>query len=146
MKRSIVLVFAAVLVMGPAQPAQARPQRPQVTIDQLQAQVVALRRQVTTLRSQVRKLQSAVKTANSEIQANFVGDTCLAALTADELAATWQLTDQLAQKTVKANLFGPQTLVDDKSACESLQPNPVKRSGTTPTLPLFQTLIDWLSP
>jgi hypothetical protein len=51
MKRSIVLVFAAVLVTGPPQPAQAGPQRPQVTIGQLQAQVVALRRQVTTLRA-----------------------------------------------------------------------------------------------
>ena len=56
------------------------------------------------------------------------------------------MTDQLAQQTGHGALFGPQTAIDDKTACSRLRPNPIVRQGTTPSLPVFQSFIAWLLP
>jgi hypothetical protein len=100
---------------------------------------------VKVLKSQVKTLRQGENNLAYAVEANFYGDACLAALTTDAFVGSWRLTDQLAQQTGNSMLFGAQTRINDKGACEALRPNPVVRQDK-PDLPVFQALIAWLLP
>ena len=145
MKRLVIMALAVLMAAVLAQTGSATGRSSQSDVGRLKAQVTSLQAQVKTLRAQVKTLQQGVKNLGYGIEANFVGDACLAALTADAFAGTWQLTDQLAQKTGNATLFGSQSRINDKGACAALRPDPVMRQDTA-NLPVFQALISWLLP
>src|SRR5205085_6584824 len=123
MKRLLVIALVTLAAATTAPSGSAADKNVQSEIGQLKAQVNSLRGQVTTLKSQVKKLRETTTILDGEVYANFVGDVCLTAITADAFAATWRMTDQLAQQTGHGALFGPQTAIDDKTACSRLRPN-----------------------
>jgi outer membrane murein-binding lipoprotein Lpp len=147
MKKTLVALVAvgSCAVAAPAQAGTTQNQRIQSEIGQLRAQVTTLRKQVGSLQTQVKKLKKDTARANSEVDLNYFGDACLAALTADNFASTWRLTDQLAQSTTGKTLFGPQTAIKDNGGCSDIEPA-VTRNPNAPALALFQALIDWILP
>jgi TolA-binding protein len=145
MTRVVVVALAVLLAAVAAGRGSATQKSSENDISQLKAQVASLQSQVRSLKSQIKTLQQKQNNIAYATEANFYGDTCLAALTTDALAGSWRLTDQLAQATGNSPLFGVQTRINDKGACEALRPNAVVRQDK-PDLPVFQTLISWLLP
>jgi len=90
----------------------------------------------------VKTLQKQVKFLSSELSANYAGDACGFALTADTFQVTWSEVDSHST----AAYFGPQTQVNDRGACADLSPA-VQRSLTAPPkTTIFQPLINWINP
>src|SRR5215211_3324593 len=73
---------------------------------------------ISTLQKQVKTLQARVVADERELGANFEGDTCLAAQTADLIQGTWGVIDQIAQALQARTYFGAQTAVDDFRNCD----------------------------
>jgi hypothetical protein len=145
MTRLVVVALAVLLAAAAAGTGSATNHSSQGDISQLKAQLASLQSQVKTLKSQVKTLQQRETNLDYAIEANYYGDTCLAALTTDAFAGSWRLADQLAQETGNSPLFGAQTRINDKGACMALRPDPVVRQDK-PDLPVFQALISWLLP
>jgi hypothetical protein len=123
-------LFVAAALLGLAAPAAAAPTPAQ--------QIAALQKQVRTLQKQVRALRL-------EVEANYVGDACLAASTADIFQSTWATVDDFVEASHAPRLFGtpPFVAVSDKGAC--LQGLKIQRQQTKPpTTTVFQALINWL--
>jgi hypothetical protein len=105
--------------------------------------IVVLQKQVKTLQAQVKLLQKHTNILNGQVQVNFAGDTCLAAVTADLIQGTWMAVDQATGKTT----FGPQTQVNDYGDCAQLGQPSVPRTSPIPTPPTINPLlplIQWL--
>jgi hypothetical protein len=102
-------------------------------------------RQIAVLQQQVKALRNQVKALRLELQANYIGDACLAASTADVFQSTWATIDDYVEPTAMTRLFGPPDAapVADKSACE--QGLKIQRQQSRPpTAVVFQALINWL--
>ena len=119
----------------------------------LQRQVTVLQKQMTVLKRQeqgFRKrttllLGQVVDTVKWLEEALRDGDTCLAALTADEFQNTWSAVDRLAAGLGSPAYFGTQTAVDDRRACSGLGiPRPPLDPSTAPTVAPFRAFIAWL--
>jgi len=102
---------------------------------------------ISTLQKQVKTLQARVVADERELGANFEGDTCLAAQTADLIQGTWGVIDQIAQALQGGRTyFGAQTQVDDFGNCGDLERPEVPRQGVVvpPKMDFFRLLMQWL--
>jgi hypothetical protein len=97
---------------------------------------------VTVLQRQVKTLQKQEKFLASELSANYAGDACGFALTADTFQVTWSEVDSHSA----AAYFGPQTQVNDKGACADLSPAVPRSLSAPPKTTIFQPLINWINP
>jgi hypothetical protein len=117
-------------------------------------QVAALQKQMRVLQKQIRGLQERTTHLRSQviwtlemIEAVIAdGDSCLAALAADEFQNTWSQIDRLATRLGTPPIFGAQTAIDDKKACQGLS---VLRApfnpSIAPTVAPFEAFIRWLN-
>jgi hypothetical protein len=99
-------------------------------------------RKIAVLQKQVKTLQRQVKFLASELSANYAGDACGLALTADTFQVSWGLIDSHNPPAY----FGAQTQVDDKGACADLSPAIPRSLAAPPKTTIFQPLINWINP
>jgi hypothetical protein len=99
-------------------------------------------RKIALLQKQVKTLQKQVKFLASELSANYAGDACGLALTADTFQVSWGLIDTHNPPAY----FGAQTQVDDKGACAGLSPAVPRSLAAPPKTTIFQPLINWINP
>ena len=127
MKRPIAAAVAAAVLVGvAAAPAAA------ATPTQ---RIAKLERQVKTLQRQNRTLTNQVRTAREGVSAAIIFAVCSTAITADAFQATWNVMDQVAQRTI----FGAQQPVSDRAVCSQLQvPRP---ASVPPTSSPFASLL-----
>jgi hypothetical protein len=97
---------------------------------------------IAVLQRQVKTLQKQVKFLTGELSANYAGDACGFALTADTFQVTWSQIDSHSA----AAYFGPQTQVNDKGACADLSPAVPRSLAAPPKTTIFQPLINWINP
>ena len=101
--------------------------------------VAALQRRVTVLEKQVATLLRTNRLLIDAVNANFAGDACAVAATADAFQVTWSAVDLLAQAVQAKTYFGTQTTVDDLRSCSEVG---VARLGASPpSLVPFGSLI-----
>jgi hypothetical protein len=122
-------------------------------IGQLTQEVHILRGQVKVLNTRVTKLNKQVATINKhlsdtfrEAEVNFTSDGCSLAATADLFIATWTSIDAFTQQTTGKTVFGAHALLDDKNACNRLQPSVTRQTSTPPNFSTYDGLIAWLRP
>jgi hypothetical protein len=113
--------------------------------------VNTLAKRVKALERKTKVLQNRVAFLTREVSANYAGDACALALTADELQDTWGVIDQISSATQGGKTyFGPQSALDDKGACEALSNPTVPRmpvsSTTIPNIRYFNPMIQWIAP
>lgn len=118
------------------------------------AQFTALEKQVRTLRTHLQALQERTTILRSQVvytlkmleTAMRDGETCFAAVTADEFQNTWSQIDRLAVGLEAKPIFGTQAAVDDYSACRGLG---VARASldpsAAPTVSPVKAFIAWLN-
>jgi len=137
MKLVFAVLVAFVLVAAPTASAARDPNA---------AKIATLQKQVKTLQKQVKTLTTRVASAEDQLDANFVGDTCLGAQTADLIQGTWGVIDQMAQALQAKTYFGAQTAVDDFQNCSNLRQPEVPRQGIVvpPKISFLQVIIQWL--
>jgi hypothetical protein len=97
---------------------------------------------IALLQKQVKTLQKQEKFLAGELSANYAGDACGFALTADTFQVTWSQVDSHSA----AAYFGPQTQVNDKGACADLSPAVPRSLSAPPKTTIFQPLINWINP
>jgi TolA-binding protein len=150
LKRLVVfLVTTALLAVAGSAGAAPRPTRAQ-QLKQLEASIAAApttsaknspAAQIKTLQKQVGTLQKQVKLLTNALEADFVYDECLTAVTADAFQSTWVFADKEGTPFFPATSITPQ--VDDKKACSDLQiARPAVTDQTPPSQAIFQALID----
>jgi hypothetical protein len=112
----------------------------QQQVHKLQTHLRALQARTTLLTSQVNWTLEMIETARRN------GETCLAALTADEFQNTWSQVDRLAVNLGAQPLFGQQTAVSDYNACQGLAVSrPSLDPAVAPTVAPVKGLILWLN-
>jgi len=99
-------------------------------------------RKIAVLQKQVKALQKQVTLLTREVSANYAGDACGLALTADTFQVSWGLIDTHNAPAY----FGAQTQVDDKGACAALSPAVPRSLAAPPKTTIFQPLINWINP
>jgi hypothetical protein len=127
MKRGLLLIVALATLAFVAAPTASGARAPTI-------------RQFRALQSQVKLLQRQVRFLRNEIAANYVGDACLAASTADVFQGTWANVDA---RVPTGPAFGAQTQVADRGACAAIR---ITRQGVRnpPSASIFTTIINWL--
>lgn len=113
------------------------------------AQFAALKKQVAALQRTTKQLKQRDAFLLAGIEVNFQGDGCIVGLTADELQNTWLQIDHLAGAVGQPAIFGPQTALNDRGACEKLsQPRvprmPIDPAAKPSVTPYFGNLINWI--
>ena len=107
-------------------------------------------KQFAALKKQVTLLNKKVKLLSYEIDGNYEADACIVALNSDAFQNTWGQIDHLAGTLTQPVIFGPQTAINDKKACEGLFDPKVPRSAvsptTIPTVAQFNSMISWIAP
>jgi septal ring factor EnvC (AmiA/AmiB activator) len=142
-KAYLVACLLAVLTAASAASAgTAGPQRGEIAA--LENRVSDLAGQVKTLQKQVKGLQTRNRALERNLVANFVGDACASALTADALQQTWSVIDQIAATAQAKTYFGAPTALDDKRTCSNLRPAVPRQASAPATLVSIQGLIAWL--
>jgi outer membrane murein-binding lipoprotein Lpp len=154
MKRVFLLLAVAAAVGGaifaaPAVSRSSRSELPQRSASSSVAeQVKDLGAQVRALQRRTKALQTQVKILSNEVAANYIGDACLTALTADNLQNTWGVVDQIASAAQNKTYFGPQTAITDRGACAALSHPKVPRQPVSPTtipsITYYSNFINWL--
>jgi hypothetical protein len=141
-----IAAVASVLYVTTAPGAQqAGPPRGK-QIAALQKQVRAIQKQLQALKERTTLLRSQVVWTVGMLE-NVIrdGETCFAALTADELQNTWSQVDRLAISLGAPPIFGTQTAVGDKNACQGLSvPRPPLNPSVAPTVAPLTAFILWL--
>jgi hypothetical protein len=99
-------------------------------------------RKIALLQKQVKTLQKEVKFLAGELSANYAGDACGLALTADTFQVSWGLIDSHNPPAY----FGAQTQVNDRGACADLSPAVPRSLAAPPKTTIFQPLINWINP
>ena len=129
MKRGLLVIAAVVALTFAVAPAASASAEASPTLRQFRA-----------LQRQVRTLQRQVKFLRNEIAANYVGDACIAASTADVFQGTWTNIDS---RVLTGTPFGAQTQISDKGACAAIR---ITRQGVRnpPNASIFATIINWL--
>jgi len=111
----------------------------------LGAQVRALQAQVKGLQAQVKTLQKQVKNDRLETAANYAGDACLTALTADALQSSWLVIDSIATTAQSKTYFNSQTPLDDRGACKAISvTRTLPTPGVVPTVSPFDSFLSWI--
>ena len=117
-------------------------------------QFVALQKQVRAMRKQLRALQQRTTLFRSQVvwtlemieTAIRDSETCFAALTADEFQNTWSQIDRVTVSLGAQPIFGIQTALDDRNACQGLSvPRPPLNPSVPPTVAPFKGLVGWLN-
>jgi hypothetical protein len=117
-------------------------------------QFVALQKQVRAMQKRLRALQRRTTLVTNQIvwtlemieTAMKDGETCFAAVAADEFQNTWSQIDRLAVSLGAQPIFGIQTALDDRNACRGLSvPRPPLNPSVAPTVAPFKGLIVWLN-
>jgi hypothetical protein len=142
-----IAAVASVLYVTSAPGAQqAGPPRGK-QVAALQMQVRALQRQLQALKERTTLLRSQVLwTVGMLENAMRGGETCFAALTADELQNTWSQVDRLAISLGAPPIFGAQTAVGDKNACQGFSiSRPPLNPSVAPTVAPLTAFILWLN-
>jgi hypothetical protein len=108
--------------------------------------IAALTKQVNALQKQVRALSTRLARNERELNINYAGDTCSAALLSDLQLGTWAVVDQIAQATQGRTYFGQQAPVSDFQNCSFLASPDVPRPApqTPPSIRLLDPLMQWL--
>jgi hypothetical protein len=94
--------------------------------------LAALQKQVTALTKQVKFLRA-------ELDANYSGDACLAASTADAFQQTW-----LFAGTFPATSTGPAVTEKDYSCANIRVTRQLPTAGRAPTVTAFQAILTWI--
>ena len=94
--------------------------------------LAALQKQVTALTKQVKFLRG-------ELDANYSGDACLAASTADAFQQTW-----LFAGTFPATSTGPSVTEKDYSCANIRVTRQLPTAGRAPTVTAFQAILTWI--
>ena len=94
--------------------------------------IAALQKQVTALTKQVKFLRS-------ELDANYSGDACLAASTADTFQQTW-----LSIGTFPATSTGPAVAEKTYSCANINVTRQLPTAGRVPTITAFQAILTWI--
>ena len=94
--------------------------------------LAAVQKQVTALTKQVKFLRA-------ELDANYNGDACLAASTADAFQQTW-----LFGGTVPAASTGPAVSEKDYSCANIRVTRQLPTAGGTPTVSVLQAILTWI--
>ena len=117
-------------------------------------QFAALEKQVRGLQTHLRTLHEKTKLLRSQViwtlemieTAQRDGETCFAALSADEFQNTWSQIDHLAVNLGAQPIFGQQTAVSDYNTCQGLS---VLRApldpAVAPTVAPLKAFILWLN-
>lgn len=96
---------------------------------------------ITKLQKQVTQLQKDVKFLRSELAANYVGDECLAASTADVFQHTWIYVNRATASTT----FPAAPTVNDRNGCTDIRvERQLPSTSTPPVATIFQKIIDWI--
>src|SRR6187200_1108210 len=112
MKLALAAALALLAILAPTASAARDPNA---------AKIAALQKQVKTLQKQVKTLTTRIADTEDQLEANFEGDTCLGAQTADLIQGTWGVIDQIAQALQARTYFGAQTAADDYQNCADLR-------------------------
>lgn len=99
---------------------------------------------IAKLEAQVKTLQSQYTRLKNQVNWNWDGDTCLAAMTADLIQGTWVAVDQATQKSI----FGAQTQVPEYGSCGRMINPKVPRTtpiAVPPSISELLPLLQWLS-
>ena len=137
MKLALAAALAVLAIVAPTASAARDPNA---------AKIATLQKQVKTLQKQVKTLTTRLADAEDQLDANWEGDTCLGAQTADLIQGTWGVIDLMAQALQGRTYFGVQTAVDDYQNCADLRQPEVPRQsiGAPPKIGFLQTLLQWL--
>jgi hypothetical protein len=96
-------------------------------------------KKIAVLQKQVAALTKQVKFLTAELDANYSGDACLAASTADAFQQTW-----LFGGTVPAASTGPAVSEKDYSCANIRVTRQLPTAGGTPTVSVFQAILTWI--
>ena len=139
--KTAALVAALVALAGLV--AQAAPAGAASPTDR---KIAALTKQVAALTKQVKTLRAQMADTREQLLLNYAGDTCSAAMSADELLGTWGVIDQVAQAAQGKTYFGQQAPVNDYKNCSFLARPNVPRPGVQPqpSIRILDPLLTWL--
>jgi hypothetical protein len=121
----VVLAAIATPVAGAATPTEKK--------------LAALQKQVTALTKQVAAQTKQVKFLTSELDANYSGDACLAASTADAFQQTW-----LFAGTYPSTSTAPAVTEKDYSCANIRVTRQPPTAGRAPTVSVIQTILTWI--
>ena len=96
-------------------------------------------KKIAVLQKQVAALTKQVKFLTAELDANYSGDACLAASTADAFQQTW-----LFGGTLPAASTGPAVSEKDNSCANIRVTRQLPTAGGTPTVSVFQAILTWI--
>ena len=96
-------------------------------------------KKIAVLQKQVAALTKQVKFLTAELDANYSGDACLAASTADAFQQTW-----LFGGTLPAASTGPAVSEKDYSCANIRVTRQLPTAGGTPTVSVFQAILTWI--
>lgn len=96
-------------------------------------------RKIAALQKQVATLTKQVKFLTAELNANYSGDACLAASTADTFQQTW-----LFAGTYPATSTGPAVAEKDFSCANIRVTRQPPTAGRAPTVAPFQAILTWI--
>jgi hypothetical protein len=96
-------------------------------------------KKLAALQRQVLALQKQVKFLRSELDANYSGDACIAASTADAFQQTW-----LFVGTFPATSTGPAVTEKDYSCASIRVTRQLPTTGRAPTVAAFQAILTWI--
>ena len=96
-------------------------------------------KKIAVLQKQVAALTKQVKFLTAELDANYSGDACLAASTADAFQQTW-----LFAGTYPSTSTGPAVTEKDYSCANIRVTRQLPTAGGTPTVSVFQAILAWI--
>jgi hypothetical protein len=96
-------------------------------------------KKLATLQKQVTALTKQVKFLRAELDANYNGDACLAASTADAFQQTW-----LFAGTFPPTSTGPAVTEKDYSCANIRVTRQLPTAGRAPTVSAFQAILSWI--
>jgi len=148
MKRIAIVLAVAMLAAGAGTAAAGTTKQQRTSAAPLQAQINKLNATVKSLQATVKKLQADVKKNTANIEGLNAGVTifmvCQDAVTADAFQGTWGIIDQILVASGKPAAWGPQTPVNDFTACSTLGGGLTHTITTPPTVANFSALITLL--
>ena len=96
-------------------------------------------KKIAVLQKQVAALTKQVKFLTAELDANYSGDACLAASTADAFQQTW-----LFGGTFPATSTGPAATEKGYSCANIRVTRQLPTAGGTPTVSVLQAILTWI--
>jgi hypothetical protein len=137
---SVLYVTSAPGAQQDAPPSGVQFAALQKQVRALQTHLHALKERTTLLRSQMIWTLEMIETATRD------GETCFAALSADEFQNTWSQIDRLAVSLGAQPIFGPEAPIDDYNRCRGLSlVRPPLNPSVAPTVAPLKAFTLWLN-